>query len=63
MIVGFVRREPTNHKKLFRSPEVEGIFQKLRWINYLQNLYGFDEEVAMEFSKNLEKENDEKIII
>lgn len=62
MTAGFVRREPTNHKKMFRNPEVVDIFQKLGWINYFQKLDGFDEEVAMEFATNLKKDNEKKSI-
>ena len=63
MTMGFVKREPTNHHKLFRNPEVIGILYKLGWIDYFQKLNRFNEEVAMEFATNMKKENDEKSIM
>jgi len=46
---GFIRREPTDSKKLQENPEVVELFTRARWMSFCDKLQGYDDEVAEEF--------------
>ena len=50
---GFIRKEPTDSKKLRESPEVVELFTRARWMSFCDKLQGYDDEVAVEFLRAL----------
>jgi hypothetical protein len=38
------------------------IFQKLEWLGYFERLRGFEDEVSMEFAKNLQNIKDQEYV-
>jgi len=46
---GFIRKEPTDSKKLRETPEVVDLFSRARWMSFCDKLQGHDDEVAEEF--------------
>ena len=50
---GFIRKEPTDSKKLRENPEVVELFTHARWMSFYDNLQGYDDEVAEEFLRAL----------
>ena len=50
---GFIRKEPTDSKKLQENPEVVDLFFRARWMSFYDKLQGYDDEVAEEFVRAL----------
>ena len=50
---GFIRKEPTESKKLRENPEVVEIFTRARWMSFCDKLQGYDDEVVEEFLRAL----------
>lgn len=53
MIGGFMRKEPTNSVRLHGHPKLVAIFTRANWMPFFEKFWGFDEEVAQEFSLSL----------
>lgn len=50
---GFIRKEPTDSKKLRENPEVVELFTRTQWMSFCDKLQGYDDEVAEEFLRAL----------
>ena len=50
---GFIKKEPTDSKKLRENPEVVELFTRAQWMSFCDKLQGYDDEVAEEFLRAL----------
>ena len=50
---GFIRKEPTDSKKLRENPKVVDLFSRAQWLSFCDKLQGYDDEVAEEFLRAL----------
>jgi len=51
---GFIRKEPTDSKKLRETPAVVELFSRARWMSFCDKLQGCDDEVAEESLRDLQ---------
>jgi len=50
---GFIRKEPSDSKKLRETPEVVDLFTRAKWMTFCDKLQGHDDEITEEFLKSL----------
>ena len=50
---GFIKKEPSDSKKLRETPEVVDLFSHAQWMSFCDKLQGHDDEVAEEFLRSL----------
>jgi len=50
---GFIRKEPSDSKKLRETPEVVDLFSRAHWMSFYDKLQGHDDEIAEEFLRSL----------
>lgn len=53
MTGGFNKREPINTVRIHQHPLVLEIFIRHNWMGFFENLRGYDDEVAIDFSLSL----------
>lgn len=55
MVGSFNKRETTNTITIYQCHEFVTIFENFQWLGFFEKLIGFDDDVAMELSMNLQK--------
>ena len=50
---GFIRKEPSDSKKLWETPKVVELFSHAHWMSFYDKLQGHDEEITEEFLRSL----------
>ena len=51
---GFIRKEPSDSKKLRETPEVVGLFNRAKWMTFCDKIQGHDDEITEEFLRSLQ---------
>lgn len=46
MMGGFIRKEPSNSKKLWETPKVVDLFSYAHWMSFCDKLQGHDDEIT-----------------
>lgn len=62
MAIGFIRREPTIHSRLHDNLEVVTIFQKMGWMKFFDMINGYDDGIAIDFSRNYEETQEQEFV-
>ena len=57
---GSMEANPIEASRLYNNPEVVEIFQQYNWIDYFNRLYGYDDNIVMEFSLNFHHIRDQE---
>lgn len=50
---GFIRKEPSDSKKLRETPKVVELFSRAHWMTFCDKLQGHDDEITEEFLRSL----------
>jgi len=50
---GFIRKEPSDSKKLRETPEVVDLFSRAHWMTFCDKIQGHDDEITEEFLRSL----------
>lgn len=53
MLGGFIRKEPSDSKKLRETPEVVGLFTYAKWMTFYDKIQGHNDEITEEFLRSL----------
>ena len=53
MLGGFIRKEPSDSKKLRETPEVVDLFTNAKWMTFCDKIQGHDDEITEEFLRSL----------
>jgi len=48
------KSEPTEPSNIYDNPGIVDIFQRSHWLGYFEILVGFDVEISLDFSLNLQ---------
>jgi len=59
----FIRREPTDLKKLRETPAVVELFSRAQWMSFCDKLQGYDDEVAEEFLRTLQPKSKTLVVV
>lgn len=51
---GFIRKEPSDSRKLRETPEVVDLFTRANWVTFCDRIQGHDDEVTEEFLMSLQ---------
>jgi len=53
MLGGFIRKEPSDSRKLQETPEVVDLFTRANWMTFCDIIQGYDDEVTEELLMSL----------
>jgi len=57
MLGGFIRKEPSDSKKLRETFEVVDLFTQAKWMAFCDKIQGHDDEITEEFLKSLQSKS------
>ena len=51
---GFIKKEPSDSKKLRETPEVVDLFTRAKWMTFCDKIQGHNDEITEEFLRSLQ---------